>query len=295
VDGVALRIRNTVADWPEPLHEGSQGEAYMSLDGTLRVRQNKSWVDVGRIKGHTGPQGEIGPRGEIGPAGPAGNRGSAGEKGADGPRGATGNKGEVGAKGKRGDPGETGPGEISRKSVRYAKTLRSPFTDYAEVAVDAGAMMDVDTGYFSKWTVPDQSERSLGCGVKWAGGYDAINLVFFAKGDFGLVRWYAQAEGYDDDGLFHVFEKNGAFDANEIDGSPARSFEFVIQSSARVEGSALSSHSWTIRQTIEIEDENSNVCGRGIVSHAKSVKFPASEATLFYDANSEYGVGVEDW
>ena len=75
-------------------------------------------IDLGYIKGATGPQGPkgatgaTGPQGEIGPQGPKGATGAQGLPGIQGPKGDkgdTGPAGPAGATGKQGIPGETGP------------------------------------------------------------------------------------------------------------------------------------------------------------------------------------------
>lgn len=57
-------------------------------------------IDLGYIKGATGPQGPKGATGAIGPQGPQGPKGETGEQGL---------KGDTGAQGPKGDKGETGP------------------------------------------------------------------------------------------------------------------------------------------------------------------------------------------
>lgn len=75
-------------------------------------------IDLGYIKGATGPQGPkgatgaTGPQGEIGPQGPKGATGAQGLQGIQGPKGDkgdTGPAGPAGATGKQGIQGETGP------------------------------------------------------------------------------------------------------------------------------------------------------------------------------------------
>ena len=72
-------------------------------------------VDLGYVRGDTGPQGDVGPtgpKGDVGPTGPKGDIGSQGPKGdtgPTGPQGPSGAKGATGATGPRGATGPTGP------------------------------------------------------------------------------------------------------------------------------------------------------------------------------------------
>ena len=61
------------------------------------------WLDVGNIRGPSGPQGAVGPPGAQGP------QGVAGPQGVDGPQGPTGATGSTGSQGPQGATGATGP------------------------------------------------------------------------------------------------------------------------------------------------------------------------------------------
>lgn len=65
-------------------------------------------VDLGRVIGPQGPQGQQGPQGATGPQGPKGATGSQGPKGDTGPKGATGPQGPQGPQGVQGVKGATG-------------------------------------------------------------------------------------------------------------------------------------------------------------------------------------------
>ena len=79
-------------------------------------------VDLGRVIGPQGPQGQQGPQGATGPQGPKGATGSQGPRGDTGPKGATGPQGPQGvqgvegATGPQGPKGDTGPNVIATAS-----------------------------------------------------------------------------------------------------------------------------------------------------------------------------------
>ena len=78
-------------------------------------------IDLGRVVGPQGPQGETGPQGEQGLQGVPGRDGAPGEKGEPGEKGDTGEKGDAGEKG---DPGEKGePGQDGRDGTNASASV----------------------------------------------------------------------------------------------------------------------------------------------------------------------------
>jgi hypothetical protein len=134
------------ADWDRPGTPAYQmriGEGLFfhreghPVDGTMYVYVSQltapgGWIDVGRIIGPTGPQGEIGPQGPVGaegiqgPTGPEGPQGPIG-MGIQGPTGAQGPTGPQGDAGQQGIQGATGPqgppgvdGQVTRAELLSA-------------------------------------------------------------------------------------------------------------------------------------------------------------------------------
>lgn len=95
------------------------GQAPSPKDGDLWIDSNgigwawngTAWVNVGTVRGPTGPAGPTGSTGPPGPTGATGAQGPQGATGAQGPQGVqgpTGPTGATGATGPQGDPGPTG-------------------------------------------------------------------------------------------------------------------------------------------------------------------------------------------
>lgn len=103
--GEGLKLKGTKENASTLPEEAKEGDAYM-VGVDLYVYGNGKWINVGRIKGEKGEQGDIGPQGEPGPQGTVGPRGETGPQGERGERGFTGAQGSDGV---RGPKGETGP------------------------------------------------------------------------------------------------------------------------------------------------------------------------------------------
>lgn len=83
-------------------------------------------VDLGRVIGPQGPQGQQGPQGATGPQGPKGATGSQGPKGDTGPKGATGPQGPQGVQGVKGATGPQGPkGDTGPNVIATASKIGS--------------------------------------------------------------------------------------------------------------------------------------------------------------------------
>jgi hypothetical protein len=132
------------ADWDRPGTPAYQmriGEGLFfhreghPVDGTMYVYVSQltappGWIDVGRIVGPSGPQGEAGPQGPVGAQGlqgdtgpvggpgPQGDQGPQGLQGLQGPGGAQGPAGAQGVIGPQGDQGPPGlDGEVTRAEL----------------------------------------------------------------------------------------------------------------------------------------------------------------------------------
>ena len=66
----------------------------------------KEWIEIGTVKGDTGPKGDTGAKGDTGEKG---DTGDTGQTGATGQQGETGPKGDTGDTGATGDTGPAGP------------------------------------------------------------------------------------------------------------------------------------------------------------------------------------------
>lgn len=84
--GTSLNINGTVADEASLPKSPKDGDGYM-VQGDLYLAKDGKYINVGRIKGPKGDQGEIGPPGPLGPPGKTGERGKIGPQGFPGEKG----------------------------------------------------------------------------------------------------------------------------------------------------------------------------------------------------------------
>lgn len=118
-DGTSVTILGSYSSFIELQNKhpiGNPGDSYL-VGSNLYVwsEENKTWTNVGVIKGPKGDQGETGPRGPQGdqgiqgPPGPKGDQGSQGIQGKQGPQGNQGPQGDQGPQGVPGPKGDQGP------------------------------------------------------------------------------------------------------------------------------------------------------------------------------------------
>lgn len=114
--GTSVTIMGSFNSLDELLNKhtiGNIGDSYMVGDDLyVWSNENKTWENVGTIKGPQGQIGPTGPQGQEGPRGPQGLQGEQGIQGIQGEQGVQGIPGEQGPRGEMGPqgiPGPTGP------------------------------------------------------------------------------------------------------------------------------------------------------------------------------------------
>ena len=118
---------------------GNIGDGYIVGDDLYVWSLNEDkWINVGTIKGPTGPAGpqgirgltgEVGAQGPTGPKGDIGMQGPTGSKGDTGPKGDKGDTGDVGPRGLPGQIGPTGPAGPEKIKSTYIITFNPNYTD----------------------------------------------------------------------------------------------------------------------------------------------------------------------
>ncbi len=124
-DGTSVTILGNYNTYQELLTnhpEGTAGSSYLvGSDLYVWSEEQKSWIDVGVIRG---------PQGEMGPAGPEGKQGIQGPVGPEGKMGPT---GPTGIQGEQGIPGEPGPLNIP---ISFFTTTSENYPNGLEVEPD---------------------------------------------------------------------------------------------------------------------------------------------------------------
>ena len=111
--GPPLAVKGTVPSSPSlPTVGNSNGDLWIATDtGHGWAWSGAGWIDVGPVRGPTGPAGAQGPagpqgvQGATGPTGNTGNQGPTGPAGSTGPQGPQGIQGNTGVAGPQGAPG----------------------------------------------------------------------------------------------------------------------------------------------------------------------------------------------
>ena len=153
-DGTSVNIVGSVPTESDldAIEGEAKGDGYLVEEtGELHVFNGTQFINVGKIRGPQGPQGEKGeqgpageqgPQGEVGPQGEKGDKGDQGEVGPQGPQGLAGPQGPAGEAGpqgpagEKGDPGEQGPqgiqGEAGPQGPQGEKGDAFTYDDFTE-------------------------------------------------------------------------------------------------------------------------------------------------------------------